>query len=442
MTGMGRRQFLTIGSLAAAMLAGGCAARLPGTAKIQGTGTGTTPVTAGAISELRADVARRSAGLSSAARAGLADWAARLFLAAAPGTDNAVISPYSVLAALGMTGYAARGAAAAAMTSVLGGDPDAVADWLTAVDTSVATAVTAGAVNAAGAPVDTVVDPANSLFAYSGLRVRQEFLDQLAAGYDAGLRTCDFAADSERCRALINEWVSGRTHDLIPQLLPAGSIDAGTRMVLVNALYLSAAWDKEFTKGSRVDFAALGGPVSVPLMGSTGTMMHATGYGWQSVTVPYAGGGLAMTILLPDAGAYQKVVGGLNGGVLGATANGAHTLVALRMPAFSSATSVDMNAALTAMGLGPMFGGDMSGVTGNGADVTIGAVIHQAKIDVDEHGTKAAAATAVIAPAGAAPGSQEPVPIKVTVDRPFLYWIHDTVTGCPLFLGRVTDPTG
>lgn len=441
---MDRRHFLAMGGLVATMLAAGCSrARVPGTPTLQGLDTNPAPgPTPGpAPSELRADLARRRAGDPAAAGAGLADCAVRLFGAAAPGTDNAVISPYSILTALGMTQYAARGEAAAAMTSVLGGDADTVAGWLTVVDDSIAAAVARGVVNASGESVDTVVDAANSLFAHSDLQVRQEFLNQLATGYGAGLRTCDFIADPERCRALINDWVADRTHDLIQQLLPAGIVDADTRMLLVNALYLSASWDTEFTNGGPVDFAAPGGPVSVRLMGMTRSTAHATGNRWQSVSVPYAGRGLAMTILLPDAGAFNAVVAGLNGAVLHAAAAGSHEQIALRMPAFSATTAVSMDPALTAMGLGPIFGGDMSGITGRAADVTVGSVLHRAKIDVDEHGTKAAAATAVIGIPGAAPGPQGPDPIEVTVDRPFLYSIHDTATRCPLFLGRVSDPT-
>ena len=446
---LGRREFLTVGGLAAVVALAGCSTRQGGTPTRQDTTTGTdtggvvtpgTDTSIDGIAELRGTGTRRAPADTTQAGARLTPFALDLFRAAAPDTGNAVISPYSVLAALGMTQYGARGAAATAMAKALGGDADTVAGALGAVDAAVAAAVAAGTINSSGAEVQTAVDAANSLFAQTGMSIEQRFLDQLSQGYAAALRTCDFAADPEKCRAAINSWVADRTHDLIEQLLPAQAIDSRTRLVLVNALYLSAPWDTEFHRRSPADFDAPSGTVSVPYVGLTDDFAYSTGGGWQAVRVPYAGRGLAMTVLLPDRGRFDEVTAAMDATTMAGTV-GVSAKVALTLPPFSATTATALVDALTAMGLGPLFGGDLTGVTGKVGDVTVRDVLHQAKIDVDEHGTKAAAATAVIAPAGAAPGGDEPDPIPFVADRPFLYWIADTVTGFPLFLGRVTDPS-
>jgi serpin B len=439
-----RRTFLALGAAIGVGLLTGCG-RTSGTA-MPARGPATSGTTAGGDGELRGTAARMVAAPQGTTTDNLCRFGAELFRASAPGTGNAVISPYSVLVALGMTEFGATGSALAAMTKVLGGDAHAVAGQLTAVDTAIAAAIAGSAKAAEGSNrrnEAVVVSPANSLFVQKGTRLRPAFLDAIAAGYDASLFTTDYRADPEAARRQINSWVSGKTHELIPELLGQGSVTNLWRLALVNALYLKAQWAEALQKaGQQTDFrTAAGNSVQVEMLRGPGRhLASATGDGWRSASLPYLGDGLAMTILLPDAGAFDKVVGALDGRTLAAACGGQSTLVDLAMPGFKTDFPVDMTGPLKKLGMAPAFDVPMPGMSDGPEPLLVTSVIHQARISVDEHGTEAAAATAVVAVAGAAPGPPSQ-PLKFTVDRPFLYVIHDTTTRAPLFLGRVGDPT-
>jgi serpin B len=436
-----RRTFLALGAAIGAGLLTGCG-RTSGTASPV---SPTTPDTGGG-GELRGTAARMAAAPQGAATENLCRFGADLFRASAPGTANAVISPYSVLVALGMTEFGATGSALAAMTKVLGGDAHTVAGHLTAVDAAIAAAIAGSAKAAEGSNrrnEAVVVSPANSLFVQKGTRLRQEFLDAIAAGYDAGVFTTDYQADPEAARRQINSWVSDKSHELIPELLGQGSVTSLWRLALVNALYLKAQWAEELQKSAeKAAFrTAAGNSVQVEMLRGSGRHLAvASGDGWRSASLPYLGEDLAMTILLPDAGVFDKVAGALDGRTLAAACGGESTLVDLAMPGFKTDFPVDMTGPLKKLGMAPAFDVPMPGMSDGPEPLLVTSVIHQARISVDEHGTEAAAATAVVAVAGAAPGPPTE-PLEFTVDRPFLYVIHDTTTRAPLFLGRVSDPT-
>lgn len=431
-----RRSFLALGAAIGAALLTGC-----------GTTTGTA-VTAGGSqaqtgAELRGTGVRMAAAPVGTTTTNFCRFATALFRASAPGKDNAVVSPYSVIAALGMAELGADGAALAAMTEVLGGDGAGVAGQVTAVDKAVADAVAASAKAAErGETKEAIVSPANSLFVQQGTELRKEFLDAVATGYGAGLFTTDYKADPDGARRQINAWVSEKTHELIPELLGQDVVTPDWRLALVNALYFKAQWDKELHKsGEQTAFAATDGSVQVEqLTAGERHLKYTKGSGWQSVSLPYVGGDLAMTILLPDAGTFEKVAAELNGETLAAACGGESRSVLLTMPGFKTDFAVDLTAPLKTIGLTPAFDVPFPGISDGPEKLIMKKVIHQARISVDEHGTEAAAATAVGMEAGAAPGPADP-PVEFTVDRPFLYAIHDTTTLCPLFLGRVTDPT-
>ena len=441
---MHRRDLFRAGAGLMALLAlpaAGCAASIGGQAGTAGSSSSGLIATTGV---LKADVARAASATATQGR--LLAVAAALYKAALTHPGNALISPYSIINALGMTAAGARGTTASALATLLGGDPSDVAGVLTAGDSAMAAAVQASAQSRDGSSLDpAVVDSANSLYVQRGLAVQQAFLDALAQGYGAGVRVSDFAADPNVARAAINAWVAERTRDLIDQLLPAGSINASTLLVLVNALYFKASWASSFAvRPGQASFASPSGTVKVTNMGRTDTLRYAKGTSWHAVSVPFAGNGLAMTVVLPDAGAFDGVSSALDGGTLLAAVSGVPTLVSVTMPKFSSLTGISLKQALTSLGLAPLFDPgqvDLTGIAGQRGDLVVGDVIHQARIIVDENGTEAAAATAVTMTAGAAPNEKPPTPVDFTVDRPFLYLIHDTATATPLFLGRVTDPS-
>lgn len=282
----------------------------------------------------------------------------------------------------------------------------------------------------------TVVEPANVLFLRQDAAVRAAYLTALAGGYGTGVRQIDFA-DSDLARSAINGWVAQRTRNLIPQLLPAGFVDAATFLVLVNALYLKAAWANPFDPGTTDQhFSTLsGGKVPVPLMIRSDKMNYATGANWQAVSIPLVDN-LAMTVIVPNAGSFAAVSNNLDAALLTTATSGRERQVDLAMPAFGTDTPTDLIKPLTALGLGSLFDRpDLSGIAGAPGSLFVSGAVHQARIVVDHKGIEAAAATAIgVAMSAAAPA-------KLRVDRPFLYLIHDVETVTPLFLGRITNPT-
>ena len=131
---------------------------------------------------------------------------------------------------------------------------------------------------------------ANSLWAQQDLTFEQLFLDTLAANYGAGVRLVDYKTAAEAARQAINQWVAGETNDKIPELIAQGVLDALTRLVLVNAVYLDATWANQFDPEATTDgeFTTLAGEqVTTPMMSQTESLPYAAGDGWQAVELPY-----------------------------------------------------------------------------------------------------------------------------------------------------------
>jgi serpin B len=281
---------------------------------------------------------------------------------------------------------------------------------------------------------------ANAPFAQRDLQLEQPYLDTLASRFGAGLRLVDFKGDPNGTCSLINGWVSDQTEARIPKLLD--SLDPQTRLVLVNAIYLKAPWRKAFDEANTkpAPFTRVGGStVSVPTMAvSLSGGRYASGIGWQAVELPYVNPALAMTVILPDdLASFEKNLDAES--FAGITAALGQANVDLTLPRFKIETKSDLASTLSGMGMPLAFdpnSAHFSGITTQ-EPLYISKVIHQANISVDEKGTEASAATAVVMLAGAMPGR----PVTMKVDRPFIFALRDTNTGAILFLGRVVDPS-
>ncbi len=359
------------------------------------------------------------------------------------GTDNLLVSPYSVAVALAMTRAGARGRTAAEMDDVLhapaGGGIHAGLNALTQHVESLAHERT----RPDGSVARVRVDAANSLWGQAGLAWQRPFLETLAASYGAGMREVDYRHDPEAARGEINAWTARKTRDGITELLAAGALRPDTRLVLVNAIYLKAPWAAPFERHATVErpFHRLDGSrVPVPLMSAAGQVMgHARGDGWQAVDLPYDGRDLALAIVMPDAGRFDDVQSSLTAKVCLAVLSALERkVVDLRLPRFTVRSQHALEHPLTQLGMPTAFGlsADFSGMTRQAA-LSIAAVVHEAFISVDEQGTEAAAATAVVM----RDVSAEVAQVELVVDRPFLLVLHDIKSGTPLFLGRVCDPT-
>jgi serpin B len=379
------------------------------------------------------------AALMSAAResAATADaFGADLYPVLAQDGANTVFSPLSVASALWMAWCGARGQTAAELARALHLDrsADPAGDGLGSAPALLATPTAAGLV--------TFRAP-NTAWVQSGLPMRPEFTARLN---DAGatLGDADFAGAPGRARDEINRVIAEQTAGKVTGLLPPGSVGPLTRLVLANAVYLKAAWANPFpsTQTSDAPFYP-DGPgrpgLTTRMMRGTAARAYLRGDGYQAVLLPYAGGSVAMAVIVPDgplAALHPAIAARGLGGVLAGTDRHQVTLV---MPRFKVEASFGLIPALQELGVTEAFGdrADFSGITEAGP-LRISAVEHKAYIDVDEQGTEAAAATAVAFFAAAA--LRPPPPVTMIVDRPFLFAIVHTATGLPLFLGQVSHP--
>jgi serpin B len=405
-------------------------------------GCGGLPV---GVAMARSDVPRAAADPAAAAEAARAINAFgldlyRALLDSQPANGNLVISPASIAIALAMARAGARGKTAAQMDAVLYGIGSAErAAAINALDQALSSRSGSFPAND-GKSYSLSLRIANAPFAQRDYEWQQAFLDALAANFGAGLWLVDYRTDYEGARHQINGWVDEQTEQRIPELLAAGTLNALTRLVLVNAIYLKAPWLTPFVPESTQPAPFRlhdGSSVDVPTMRQQEALPYAAGDGWQAVELPYVGGALAMTIIVPDdLAAFEST---LDGDAFAAVVAGlAEREVALSLPRFGTETKAELGDLLTALGMPDAFDpnlADFSGMTSE-ERLYIAAVIHQANIDVDEKGTEAAAATAVVMEATGMP--MEPVTMRV--DRPFLFAVRDTHTGAILFLGRITEP--
>lgn len=288
---------------------------------------------------------------------------------------------------------------------------------------------------------------ANALWGQLGYPFKNDFLDTTRANYGGAFQPLDFKNNPEQARQTINTWVEKQTQDKIKGLLRKGIIKTNTRMVLTNAIYFKGDWaakfKKEFTRDEPFHQTATQ-KVNTPLMHRTGKYRYLDGGDFQALQMPYTGDDLSMVVLLP-----KKVDGLADFEKTLTPAKLADWLPKLReqtvvvsLPKFKMTSEFTLNDQLSAMGMPLAFDEDKADFKGI-ADVSnenlhISKVIHKAFVDVNEEGTEAAAATAVII---AAPTSA-PIQIAFRADHPFVFLIRDNRSGSILFLGRLANPKG
>jgi serpin B len=358
---------------------------------------------------------------------------------ASPGT-NVVFSPYSITTALAMTWAGAASTTSTAFASTLHANlpPSQFHRSMNTLDAALRSRG-AGAQGQNGGPFRLNV--LNQLFSQKGFVMVPAFLDLLAQEYGAGVRLMDFVAQAEPARQAINAWVSSATAGLIPELLTKGTVDASTRLVLVNTVYFDAAWRTTFDHNATRDaaFSLLDGTskqVKTMTVSSVAGGASAVVGTTQVLELPYDGSEVSMVLLVPAQGSFSSFEDSLTGAEL------QRHLAALQpgtfgveLPKFSLKTNADLTQVLSALGLGIAFSpqADFSGLT-TSEPVAITGVLHDAVIKVDEAGTEAAAATAVVV------GTTSVGPSAIPVNRPFVFLIRDVATNAVIFMGRVVDP--
>ncbi len=386
----------------------------------------------------RNDSPRASAGDLKALVQGNNTFAFELYRELSNGQGNLFFSPFSISQALAMTLAGARGETERQMTNTLHYElpQSALHPSFNALDRELASR---GRDLQAEENQFFELNIANAIWGQQGYEFLPDFLDVLAENYGAGLRPVDFAGAPEESRVKINDWVSSETQDKIKDLLPSGAVNERTRLVLTNAIYFNASWqwpfDKRLTR--ELPFQLAGGTmVEVPMMTETSRDFYGyvKGEGYQAVDVPYSSGEMSMTILLPDEGTFEEFEDSLNAQGLDRILDDIEIgHITVTMPLFELESEFSLDQTLAEMGMPDAFGAgaDFSGMTGT-RELWVSEVAHKAFVSVDEEGTEAAAATAVVV--------QVSGPTLVTVDRPFIFFIRDRATGAVLFLGRVMNP--
>lgn len=371
--------------------------------------------------------------------------------------DNALLSPYSIQTALAMTYAGADGETRREMAAVLHypGDEAEPAKSLQELqsrldDIAAYSAQNSAASHGAVDPITYVV--ANRLFGQTGYGFRASFTAFIKDKYDAPLQLMDFKRNAEGARMDINAWVEKQTRQRIRDLILAGALSPVTRLVLVNAIYLKAPWLQPFPESeTKPRPFQVGGTtaVDVPTMSKEGDLGYAKRDGYTVVTIPYTGGQLQFLLLLPDrADGLRALEAKVTPDLLAESARVGSTLVLLDMPKLKMEPPVmALGDVLRSLGMRTAFDDPPQSANFDRMAprhlpddyLCISAVFHKTFLDLNEKGTEAAAATAIVMVTSSAV-MPRPKPIEVRIDRPFLFAIQHRESGACLFIGRVTDP--
>jgi serpin B len=378
----------------------------------------------------------------------------------AAGDENLCLSPYSIQSALAMTFAGADGETRVEMARVLHfpNDGDAVHVSFASLQSSLDEMVTKTAKIAdqskkyggPSEPITLVI--ANRLFAQTGYDFREDFRELVKTFYGAPFEPLDFRKNPDRERQHINDWVAKQTRDRIRDLILPRGIDATTRLVLTNAIYLKAPWESKFSDAftKPKPFHVRGNAaVDVPTMSTRDQFGYAKFDGYTAVALPYSGGELQFLVLLPsNVNGLRGLESKLSTEMLAQCAKLKNHDVDLSLPKFKfEPPTIPLADKLKALGMKTAF--DLPTGSANFDKIAprkpndylaISEVFHKTFIAVDEKGTEAAAATAVAMVAAAAMRTPPPPPIEVKVDHPFIYAIQHVPSGACLFIGRVTDP--
>lgn len=346
------------------------------------------------------------------------------------GTENIIISPFSITSALSMTLNGAAGETFEAMRKSLGLEESTlqqINDTYLKLMTELV-------------PVDNrvTVEIANSVWVEKRLTVKQPFISALQTWYKAEARDID--VKSPGAVDMVNDWIAGKTHDKITEMLDY--LDSDLAMLLVNAIYFNGKWKYQFDEDKTTEepfYVTPSAPKNVPMMHLDEKLRMTETANSKIVEIPYGQGNYSMVVVLPDEGtSAEDVANSLTPAIWESwmeNLEGNTVQVELSMPGFKYKYKRTLNDDLERLGMGIAFTGaaDFSNISDQALQIS--RVLHEAFIEVNEEGTEAAAATVVEIRLTSMPETN-----MVTLNRPFLYFIRETSTGTILFMGKVADP--
>ena len=353
---------------------------------------------------------------------------------------NIFISPYSISTALMMTYEGAKGKTAEEMQQVFNIPTNAE------IRRSAVSKIY-GDMNKKTKPYK--LSTANALWAQNSYEFRKDYFDLVETYYGGSATNLDFIGNTEGSRLVINDWVEEKTNDKIKDLIPSGVLTEDTRLVLTNAIYFKGNWVKQFNENDTKEqnfWITNSDNVQVPMMQRTdeeSKFNYFENNDVQLLELPYSGEDLSMLIILPK----EDLENLESSFTINQLTNWGKSLIEQRVniyiPRFKFETKYFMKETLTEMGMPTAFSNsaDFTGMEDNpNEDLKIDQVIHQAFVEVNEEGTEAAAATAVIMVRITSVGSEPKIP-TFRADHPFIFIIQQNDTGNILFMGRVSDPS-
>ncbi|MFH0944983.1 MAG: serpin family protein [Planctomycetota bacterium] len=370
-----------------------------------------------------------------AAAQGISDFGGRLLalLLEEEPDENLLISPSCLYSALAMLSAGARGETLDQLAETLAFrlDPKEQHAANGALEVGLREAATSG---------PFTLELANRLWGQSSFALDPACVDLMKRAYGAPLAPLDFGADPERARGEINSWVSDRTRGKIEDLMPPGSINALTRLVITSAVYFKGVWETPFPESATRpgEFTRRDGSrVEADFMRMREDLRFADLGDGLALELPYQGGQISMLLVLPDD--LEKWASGLTAERLEQVAGEVETVkVDVVLPRFRFSSDFSLRPQLIALGMEDAFDparADFSGLS-DSPDLYVQAVMHKTFIEVNEEGTEAAGATGISLGLTAEMGR----PVTFHADRPFLFLIRHVTTGALLFLGRVADP--
>jgi len=348
---------------------------------------------------------------------------------------NILFSPYSVAAVLAMLSEGARGETLEMMKNTMH-----------LPETENLRAGYRDSIPALRSNENFTLDTANTAFVMKDFKVLEEFQTSLHENYHAAMNTVDFA-ENEKAARTINDWVKSETRDKITDLIPADSLNAMTRLVLVNAVYFKADWEAQFKKdatGPETFWTTETESKEVQMMSLMGHKMdfaRLDQLDCSMVELPYKGNRIVMQVILPKekTGVFE-LENKLTQADLQSlfSQNKRNVKVDLSLPRFKLSHSLALSESLQQMGMSNMFSGEanLSGITGS-RDLYVSSVVQKVFVEVNEEGSEAAAATGVMVMMRSMPAPNQ----MFNVDHPFIFIIRDKLTGMILFQGRVVDPS-
>ena len=283
----------------------------------------------------------------------------------------------------------------------------------------------------------------NDLWMQQGLTPTKSYIDTVQRYYSGQVTALDFEGSPDSARQTINKKIVEKTKQMIPELLPKGSIKSDTAVVLTNAIYFKGDWTMPFTAertSAQPFYNAIGRASTVQMMQQQSYFSYYEDKHIQVVQLPYKGDDLSMLVVLPKLNhklAMQQLAKSLNATKIKQWSAGlVRQEVDLQLPKFKLDARYQMKTLLADMGMPKAFNnGAEFNLYADGTPIRLDEVYHQAVVTVDEKGTEAAAAAGAV---GMYVGMSYPVEFKA--DHPFMFVIKDNKTDAILFLGQVNKP--